>query len=202
MKKQVVVIHGGDAFNTYADYIKNLKQAVLEEDDLTRSWEKGWKDNLQEDLGHAYEVFNPSMPSAENAKYAEWKIWFEKILIRVRKGAVFVGHSLGGIFLARYFAEHGDTKDAAAVFLVAAPFNDPDSNFKIADFVMPRNIAKLKAMAKKIHLYQSKDDTIVRFSNINKYKKALPAATAREFTGKGHFLVKHLPEIVADIKSL
>jgi hypothetical protein len=37
-----------------------------------------WKKWLAEGLSQHYEVMRPDMPNTMNAKYAEWKIWFEK----------------------------------------------------------------------------------------------------------------------------
>src|SRR4051812_24392848 len=101
--KQVIAIHGGDAHSNRAEFLKALRTDPVERDDFKSMPTKRWRHRLQEQLGSAYEVFVPEMPCAESAKYAEWKIWFERLLKFVDKGTIFVGHSLGGIFLAKYF---------------------------------------------------------------------------------------------------
>ena len=73
--KQVVVIHGGDSFDTYEQFIDSLKNwDVSLETFLPRT--PDWKANLQSDLGSEYQVLTPSMPNKSNARYEEWKIWF------------------------------------------------------------------------------------------------------------------------------
>jgi hypothetical protein len=37
-----------------------------------------WKKWLSEGLADSYQVIRPDMPNTMNAKYSEWKIWFEK----------------------------------------------------------------------------------------------------------------------------
>ena len=88
MKKQILVIHGGDSYSTHAKYLRALKNEKIDFDKMRAS---GWKDNLQKSLGNKFEVFRPQMPNRENARYTEWKIWFEKILPLMDKDIVLVG---------------------------------------------------------------------------------------------------------------
>src|SRR4051812_10882369 len=104
MKKQVVVIHGGDTFGTYEEYIAFLKDFAI--DSLEYFMKMGWKDTLQESLGGAYQVILPKMPNKINAKYVEWKVWFEKLLPLLNNEIILIGHSLGGTFLAKYLSEN------------------------------------------------------------------------------------------------
>ncbi len=103
MKKQIVIIHGGETFDNYEDYLNYLKNY-----DISRVFEKEvvgdgkrWKDNLDDDLNNEFEIFKLSMPSPRNAKYLEWKIWFEKYLPYLRDDVILIGHSLGGIFFGK-----------------------------------------------------------------------------------------------------
>lgn len=201
MKKQVVIIHGGNTYTSYGAYLKNLKSEKADKDDFKPSNEKRWRETLDKRLGSRYEVFTPEMPNWMNAKYLEWKIWFEKVMPFLRKGTIFVGHSCGGIFLSKYFAENPDRKQMKALFLIAAPFTDVPKE-KIADFALPKSLKRLDKLGSKVHLYFSKDDRIVPFSHFKMYKKELPAAQVRVFDNKGHFRLKEFPELVKDIKSL
>lgn len=100
MKTQVVAIHGADAFDSYEDYIQSLEKEKL---DFSRLTKKDWKANLEKDLGKDYEVILPQMPNKKNAKYVEWKIWFDKIIPFLHEGCVLIGHSMGGIFFGQIF---------------------------------------------------------------------------------------------------
>jgi predicted alpha/beta hydrolase family esterase len=103
MKKQVIVIHGANSFDSYDEYINYLKNREVTVESFL-SW-RGWKDNLADELGSDFEVFAPRMPNKDNAKYAEWKIWFERIFPYIQEDVVLVGHSMGGIFLVKYLSK-------------------------------------------------------------------------------------------------
>jgi len=199
MKKQVVVIHGGDNFDTYKEYIKFLKDFEI---DFERFKRKGWKQNLQKGLGKNFEVVLPEMPNKTNARYLEWQIWFKKLVPFFKKDVVLVGHSLGGIFLAKYLAENKLPKKIRATFLLAAPFDEKDSDYSLVDFVLPKSMAKLAKQGGQIFIYQSNDDPVVPFADFYKYKTALPNATAVMFENRGHFGQEKFPELAKAIKKL
>ncbi|MDE1975297.1 MAG: alpha/beta hydrolase [Patescibacteria group bacterium] len=198
-KHQVIVIHGGDNFETYEEYIQFLKDFPV---DLDRLRTKGWKDTLQDRLGNDFEVLQPEMPNSFNARYSEWKIWFDKHVPLLEPEVVLVGHSLGGIFLAKYLAENDFQKKIAGTFLVAAPFDDKNADYSLMDFVLPNSLSKFGKQGGKIFLYHSKDDDGVPFVDLDKYKKAIPSAKTIIFTDRGHFRQPEFPELVADIKAL
>lgn len=198
MKKQVLVIHGGDAFDKYEDYIKYLKSSQLT---LERLRARGWKGNLQASLGKAYDVLTPRMPNSMNARYKEWKIWFEKITHLLDNELILIGHSLGGIFIVKYLSENKFPKNIRATFLVAAPYYTP-SNHPLVDFNIESSLGNLIKQAGKIYLYHSKDDKIVPFKDFERYKKDLPEAKTRIFANRGHFNSESFPEIVKDLKQL
>jgi predicted alpha/beta hydrolase family esterase len=196
MKQQVVVIHGGDVFDTYKEYIADLKSSPI---NLARFEQKGWRDTLPKDLGKDFEVIAPEMPSWNNAKYLEWELYFKNLLHHIRPNAIFIGHSLGGIFLAKYFSENKYSKNIRAVILLAAPYAEKGEK-GMADFVLPASLWKFSDQVKNISLYHSIDDPIVTFADLRKYTKALPTATERVFKDRGHFISPKFPEIVREIK--
>lgn len=200
MKKQVVVIHGGDTFESYKEYISFLRDFVIDAIDFFKG--KGWKDFLQEDLGDAYEVLTPKMPNKSNAKYEEWKIWFEKLVPFLRDNVILVGHSLGGIFIAKYLSENTFPVHTRATFLVAAPYDAVDTDYTLADFGLPASLATFSTQGGAIYIYHSKDDSIVPFVDLVKYKKQVPNAHCFELENRGHFGQEHFPELVAEIKKL
>lgn len=198
MAQQILVINGGNAFETYDEYLDYLKNKELTLEELNY---KGWKDRLSENLGNGYKVFNPRMPNDKNARYAEWKIWFEKFLPLLDHDLILIGHSLGGIFLTKYLSENKIDKNILATFLVAAPFNTTGKH-PLVDFVISENISGLAKQGGQIFIYHSSDDKVVPYSNCEDYKKALPNATIRVFETNGHFHQTEFPEIIDDIKSI
>lgn len=196
--QQVVVIGGGDAFDTYDEYLAALRERTF---DLERLRAKGWKSSLGSALGEGFDVLSLRMPCPDNAKYLEWKIVFEKLLPLLSAPAIFVGHSLGGIFLAKYFSEERSFEKVKALFLVAAPFED-GNGYSLVDFSISDDLKGLESSGIPIHLYQSEDDTIVPYSNLERYAQALSTAVQHSFTDRWHFVQEEFPEIAQDIRSL
>lgn len=196
--QQIVVIHGGDTFATYDEYLEFLKKFEIDE---TIFKVGGWKATLGEKLGTDYEIFCPQLPNKFNAKYIEWKIWFEKLLPLFNDHAIYIGHSLGGLFLAKYFSEETSLKKIKALFLIAAPYDMAGSEESLADFIVSDNLTLLASQSPVIFLYHSKDDPVVPFSELQKYQTHLPSAQVRIFNNRGHFR-DELPEIVEDIQKL
>jgi len=198
MKRQIVVINGGDAFETYEEYLDFLRNVEIDPD---KSNKKSWKNSLQEKLGDKFYIMSPEMPNRFNAKYIEWKIWFERLFPFFEDGVILVGHSLGGVFLAKYLSEERFPKKIKATFLVSAP-NNLDSERKIVEFVLPESLKLLEEQGGQIFLYHSKDDPVVEFSELGKYQKSLPKAKTRVFDDRKHMNQEEFPEIIEDILSL
>jgi len=194
---QLLFIHGGEVFKTYEDYIHFLKDLEIKSEDLDK---KRWKDSLAAELGNEFEVIRPQMPCAVNAKFAEWKIYFEHFLPFLRDGVILMGHSLGGIFLAKYLAENDFPVKIKATILVAAPFED---DFEpLGDFNFSTDLAKLNEQGGEIVLVQSQDDKVVPFFHFEKFTAALPQSKTIIFTDRGHFLQESFPEMVELVKGM
>lgn len=196
MKPQIVLIGGGDAFDNYEDYLNNLKNRELS---LERIQFVGWKDNLSSDLGENFDVVYPRMPNIQNARYKEWKIWFERIIPLLNDNIILIGHSLGGIFITKYLSENKFPKKLIAVFLVAAPYNTP-VHHPLVDFVINTPLDNFQNQVEEIFLFHSKDDKVVPFENLERLHKDLPKANVEIFQDKGHFNEEHFPELVEEIK--
>jgi len=191
LKKQVVIITGGDSFNSYNEYLNYLTSQELRLNSFT-----SWASNLAQDLGAEFEIFKPSMPNTNNAKYAEWRIQFEKLLPLLRESPILVGWSLGGIFLAKYLAEN--VLQVQALHLVAAPFK------KVGDFELPNELSLLTKNSNEIFIYHSKDDFVVDFLEAKMYQQNLLKSNLEfvEFENRNHFLQSEFKELAHNIKSL
>ncbi len=199
MNQQILVIHGGDNFETYEEYLKFLDNWEVSLLDFEKT---GWKKNLSKNLGDTFSVYRPEMPNSWNARYQEWKIWFEKYFALMDAGVILIGHSLGGIFLAKYLSENKVEKEIRAVMLVSAPFRDQEKDYKMLDFSLPESLELFAQQVKDIYLYHSKDDMVVPFENLALYQRALPHAHVRALTGRGHINQEEFPELEEDIRSL
>lgn len=200
MKKQLVFIHGGSAFSQHDAFLEHLRTIPIQRVISPRS--KKWSETLQE-LGSEWETFTPTMPNAQNAKYAEWKIWFERHFEILHGEVVLVGWSLGGLFLAKYLAENPLPFSVKALHLVAAPFpavlaegeDGGDFTFEVA------LLQNLQEMAKNMVIYHSKDDLVVPYSDALAYKEAIPSVSLVTFDDRGHFLRETFPELIAKIQT-
>jgi uncharacterized protein len=198
--KQLVFIHGGESFDTYESYLEMLR--TWDYVPPSKDEPKRWKHALAHELeANGWEVHMPSMPSKNNAKYAEWKIWFEKVVPYLKDGVVLVGHSLGGIFLAKYLSEETIPVSVRATFIIAAPFDNTEPGESLADFILPVSLARLAEQGGDIFLYHSEDDDVVPFGELGKYWEHLPEAEVRTFTDRGHFLGSEFPELLECIRT-
>jgi predicted alpha/beta hydrolase family esterase len=192
-KTLLIFIHGGGTYADYESYINDLKSLKIESLDYFRKVK--WKNRLAENLGDQFEVIMPDMPNKQNAKYAEWKIYFDKILDLVQCDYVLVGHSLGGIFLAKYLNENTPRRTPRKTILIAAPFGSESGAYSLADFELGDDLHALTKNAGRLVLIFSKDDPAVSFESAIRYKKMLPEARFIEFSKKGHFVDESFPEI-------
>lgn len=197
---QVIVIHGGDAFDTYEQYLDFLRGWQIAAEDI-HTKRSDWKEGLGLALGPGYEVIAPKMPNKLNAKYLEWTIWFEKYIPHLDPEVILVGHSMGGIFLVKYLAEHEFPKTIHGLFLVAAPY-DSEGSEPLGDFVLPADISRCARQTQKIFLYHSTDDPVVPVANAQRYQAQFPGAIYRTLHDRGHINQEQFPELVADIRSL
>jgi len=201
MKKQIVIIHGGTSFKTYKDYLSYLKTKEISLEKLRPR--KDWKDTLASEIGDDYEILMPRMPDSTNARYDEWKLWFSRIAEILNGEVILIGHSLGGIFLAKYLSENAFPKRIRSTILIAAPFDDEDNlegRESLADFTLPPSLTKLTEQGGKIYLIHSKDDPVVPFGQLQKYQKALPEAETVVFEDREHFNQETFPEIIELLK--
>jgi len=196
MIKQLVIIHGGDFFDTRAEYVADMAKAKPDRDAFLFDDARGWKDALASEFStKGCEVFMPTMPNKYDAKYSEWKLWFEKMLPFLADGVAFIGHSLGGIFLARYLSENQIGLRVSALFLVAAPyFPKGGKSANKAGFVVG-DLSRLGAQVDKVFVMHSKDDPVVPFAHAERYCRALPHSVFMPFDGRHHFIGERFAEV-------
>lgn len=199
-KTQILIIHGGMTFKSRKDYLHFLK---------TREASMGkrakWSDDyLDKKLGKDFEITRPRMPLQDDAKYEEWKIHFERYIPHLQNGAILIGNSLGGIFLAQYLSENKFPKKLGGVFLVCPPFDGSlSSEDLVGGFKLKNNLSLLEKSTKNLYLLFSEDDDVVPVAHAEKYRQKLPNAEIIIYKSKnGHFLVKEFPEIIKLIQKL
>lgn len=202
MKKQIVYIHGADAFSDYNAFLESLRMRDVGDPFSERP--RRWPDTLRSELGDEFEVVAPSMPNKQNAKYEEWKIWFERHFRFLRDGVVLIGWSQGGYFLAKYLSENKVPFKVDALYLVATPCTRDDfgGGENGGDFNF--DVSKLPAIADSVEevvVFHSKDDPVVPYAHAEKYQELLPRAELVTCTNRGHFLRDDFPELIERLKA-
>lgn len=201
MKKQVVYIHGATVFSKYEDFLTWLRTCEVDNPRAERT--ETWPKTLQETLGDDIEVYAPTMPNKQNAKYGEWKIWFERYFQFLRDGVILVGWSQGGYFLLRYLSENTMPVSVRALLLVGTPagpgeFEGEDGGDFAFDHDKAGNIIK---QIEHIYIFHAPDDPVVPFSHAEKLKELLPKAELISIEGRGHFWQEEFPELIEKIQN-
>lgn len=189
--KQVFIIHGGSSFKDNTAYLRSLNDLTINYERLKyaqRWFTQGISQSLTE-----FDVLTPSMPNKNNAAYNEWKIIFEKLIPLFEDNVQLVGHSLGAMFLAKYFNEVTLSKKVRRVILVSGAYND-DKIEDLGSFELT-SATGIERSAESTHLFHSKDDFVVPFTELAKFQTDIPTATSHIFDDRGHFLQPDFPEL-------
>lgn len=193
--KQIVIIHGGDSFLSYEEYLDDLKNTELDYERLRPG--KSWKDAVIAAFPEA-DILTPSMPNKQNAQYEEWKIMFKKIIPFFGDDVRLVGHSLGAMFLAKYLHEKPLESPVRQLILLAAGYDDDIHGY--GSFAI-KSATGLERSADEVHLFHSKDDFVVPYSELAKFQADLPDAVVHSFDDRNHFLDEEFPELIELLES-
>ena len=197
--QQIIVIHGGTTFEDYDAYLKSLSEKKLDIDRFI--YRPKWKELLQDNLGSEYQVLLPSMPNSSNARYSEWKLWFEHVSSLFAENCILVGHSLGAVFLAKHLSENSLPVKIKAAVLIAAPYDD-DSVEDLTDFKIVKLSEKLTDHAGRLIFFNGMDDPVIPISELRKYQNQFPAAEFNILPAPDHFVRADFPELVSLLKSI
>jgi predicted alpha/beta hydrolase family esterase len=199
-KQQVLFIHGGTPFADRNGYIEVLKNKTIRLEWIEQK--RDWKNNLYQDLGDDFVVYNPQMPNKQTAKYSEWKVVFEKLLSAINDGVILVGHSLGALFLVKYLSEEVVSKRIKKTILLGTPFDEAGmDNEPLLSFAREGALEQFSKQSGEIYFYHSEDDFVVPFGHLAKYQSELPGATFRSFKDLNHFIVGSVTGLIEDVKS-
>lgn len=201
-KTQILMIHGGMTFKGRKDYLRYLSTRTVSLENK-KTWSKEYFDD---ELGKKFEIIRPRMPLQDNAKYEDWKIWFERYIPYLRNNVILIGGSLGGIFLAKYLSENKFPKKILATFLICPPFDNtlslPNENV-VNGFFLKKDLSLLEKNSPNLYLMFSKDDDVIPLSHAEKYRNKLKNSEIIIYKSKnGHFQISKFPEIVKIIKNL
>ena len=200
-KISVVVIHGGEVFNSYKDYLNYVVERPVSAENFNPH--PNWKTRLQADLGSEFKVFLPRMPCSEDAKFDVWEAWLYRLFPHLGDTVIFVGESLGGIFVAKTLSRPNFPLKVAGTILVAAPFTDENTGRTLATFRLPDpTLKRFREQAGEIQIFHSTDDPVVPFEHANMYHRTLAAPVLSILHNRGHLNVENFPEMTRAIKRI
>lgn len=157
--------------------------------------------SLQIELGNAYKVYYPKMPSDESLPDFGWLEQIGNEINAVDGEVVLVGHSLRASMLLKFLSEKEVKKTISGIFLIATPFWSGDKNWvqglKLKEGFedrIPSNIP--------LFLYHCMDDQEVAFEHLHIYSQKLSHAQIREIKTGGHQFNNNLEIVARDIKSI
>jgi uncharacterized protein len=203
MKTQILYIHGGNSYSTHEKYIDSLKTKTIWDPNNTVP-QKRWRETIYTAFKESCDIFYPQMPNSQNAKYLEWKIWFERYFEYLTGEVILIGHSQGGYFLIKYLSENTTPFPVKALFLVASPSGPDDFNSEDGgDFAFNSdNLSNIEKQTSTIILYHSTDDLVVPYSHAENLKNGLPHSKLITLTDRGHFIGPEFPEIIEEIRKI
>jgi predicted alpha/beta hydrolase family esterase len=156
---------------------------------------------LREELGPAYEVLLPAMPSPDDPHYEQWSERVGEVLSELDEPSIVVGHSLGGSVVLKHFAETGPDESIAGLVLVATPLWG-DSDWE-AEWALPKGWPEASTELPPTFLFHSRDDEEIPFAHLELYAKRLPGAETQLLDGNGHLFDRgDLSEIGDAIRGL
>lgn len=199
-KHQILMIWGWEVFDTPEGYLNFLENYELDLWNTHKSW-KWW---LLSWLSDDFQWIRVNMPDTQNSYYPAWKIWFEKYFEYLSTNKlIIIGHSLGGIFLAKYLSENKFPRNIDVLHLVSPVYNNEWLIWEsTASFSFNTDtLSNINNNVKDIHIWHSKDDTIVPFEHSMNYHTNLTWSILHTFEDRWHFSGQaHFVELFLEIQ--
>ncbi len=189
--RRVLYVHGGTTYSSREQFFSDLQNWEVSLEPTVN-----WNHTLERDISLLTKI---DMPLKQDARYEEWKVLFEKYLSLVDvNNTIFLGYSLGGVFLTQYFLE--TKQEPYALLAVAPPFDKRDVQEElVGGFGMQ---LQEPASWKNVTFYFSSDDPVIPLSHKELFAKQFPTATIKIVENVGHFRMERFKELLRDIKTL
>ena len=219
-KHQIILIDGGNSYNNdkeALDWMENCDWDIMAKLPSWKKWLSDW-------LSDHFDIIRPDMPNIMNAKYHEWKIWFEKYfryissLPKVEQSTfdrvisknsqdetsklILVGHSLGATFLVKYLTENLFPRHIDALHLISPVYDDTGLKWEsLGTFrFAPQALPHFHDQAKHIHIWSSTDDSVVPYDHSVKFHVNLVGSTLHTLHDRGHFVGQsHFIELFTEL---
>lgn len=157
--------------------------------------------SLREALGTDYHVRYPQMPNEDRPEYEAWSTNIAEELATLGEDVILVGHSFGASVLSKYLFEETPAKPVAGAFLIAAPYWGTE-DWQVDEYGLREDFASRLLQGLPIVFHGGRDDEVVPFEHLARYRKRLPKATVRELEGHGHGFNDEANDVAEDIRGL
>jgi len=186
--KEIIIIHGGDAYTSHEEYV----EAIKSHPPRFKDGKQRWKSNLAAELEGLYTVHNPQFPSQDNAQFELWCITFNKVLEQTGDDILLIGHSLGANFLQSYLGRFKVAKNIHEIHFVSACVSE-------GNFYETENWTRISQSSNSIHIWHSTDDPVVDYREGQYYHNKLPGSILRTLDDRKHFNQAYFPELSAHL---
>ena len=164
-------------------------------------WDIKLVESLRRELGTGYDVRYPRMPNEDDPTLATWQPGIEKELVSLGKGAIVIGHSVGGTLLINVLAASSSSSALGAIVLISAPFIG-EGGWTTDDITPRLDLSERLPPAVPLLLYHGESDAEVPVTHVELYSRAIPRAHVRRLAGRDHQLNNDLSEVARDILGL
>jgi uncharacterized protein len=157
---------------------------------------------LRDELGPDYEVLFPIMPGTDvDPHYEPWRDRLAAELDEAGERPILFGHSLGGSVVLKCAAEGRLDERVAGIVSLATPlWGTADWE---REWALPDGWPDEGPPLPPTHLFHSRDDEVIPFSNLELCAKRLPDAGIHPLDGYGHLYDRgDLSEILSAVKGL
>lgn len=170
--------------------------------------EENWFPWLKKELAqHQIEVVIPQFPTPEGQSLAAWNEIFKKYEDLISEKTIFIGHSLGGLFLLRVLEQLN--KKVSAAFFVASTVGVKPIKFYDADEKFSPGFEfdweSIKKSAGHFSVYHSDNDPYVSLGNGELLAQKL-GTKLNCIRNRGHFNASagctEFPELLSELTSL
>jgi uncharacterized protein len=150
---------------------------------------ENWFPWLKEKLEKkGYKVFVPQFPTPDKPLLKPWLAELKKYQDEIDENTIFIGHSLGGMFVLRILERQ--EKPIKAAFIVSGPAGVKPIKFYEGDYRFNNGFEfdwdKIKKMAKQFIVYHSDNDPFISLGNGELIAEKL-GVTLTFIPNAGHF---------------
>lgn len=169
-------------------------------EDTHDEWDDKLVASLSRELGPGFRVRYPRMPDEDDPSYAAWTPAIGRELASLERGAVVVGHSIGGTLLIRTLAEQPPPTALGAIVLIAAPFVGP-GGWPGDEFELGADLGARLPKGVPVDLFHGLADDTVPPAHVELYAGAIPDAVVHRLPGRDHQLGNDLTDVGAVIRA-